>query len=465
MQKSEYGEAVIKWITVTVLIAISLFFFFLYRNVFLITPKGQTEEQPDPTNTPGSTPGDEEEEDEEPPAQTIVYSILPRSAVTGEGGEYHINTGGPMSDKLKDVIDIGGYYYLILETASNGGDYRAETESVAVAKLDYSGTLLSTVTLINTRNEKYLCSKINNNGILIAAKGAGGITYYDVNFDLEYSKAVTSDDFTQLKMYYTRDFVLCAGIKGKNMTVFAYDEALNRLFSNVIAYEGEAGVLEIFPSVSGFSIIVNQQSETPCSYLTAINGSGGLINKRLLTNSRLLKIYPTPEGGFTLLELSGKTLYLKCVSNSMSELFRTAIGEGNGGDFYPLHNGYITFIYSEYPTISKHLCRFGDIITVNERDFEDIASIKSFCYTQDAIYFYADAVSHGGTKDTRIINYNSNNAVTYSEVIGGYYQDNAVKLYIKNNLAIAFMYSHSVNAAFMNNFGGSDVFVFCRSTA
>ena len=52
MAKNEYGEAVIKWITVTVLIAVSLFFVILYKNVFINKPEGLTEEKPQVSSTP-----------------------------------------------------------------------------------------------------------------------------------------------------------------------------------------------------------------------------------------------------------------------------------------------------------------------------------------------------------------------------------------------------------------------------
>jgi len=466
MAKNEYGEAVIKWITVTVLVAVSLFFIILYKNLFVDAPTGNTEEQPTISTSPEETDNndDDDDDDDTPIGPVITYSTFPRIAITNSEGEFYTNTGGSSNEKLKDVIDIGGYYYLILETSSNGKDYRAETQSIAVAKLDYSGTISKTLTLVSTRNETYLASKLTNSGFLVAAKGSDGITYYLINFDLTFTKAVTSDSYTEITMFYTRDFILMLGVKDRNLTVFAYNDSLNKIFSNTIQYDANICVTDIFPGSYGYHIVVNLLTDTPSSYITSINETGDLLSRVVVSNSKLLKITPIATG-YALLEKSGNTIYLKGVNSSLTQQFRTAIGEGTGGDFYPLSNGYITFIYSETGTVSKHLCRFGDIITVNDYDFQDIVNIKSFCPGDDAIYFYADVISHGGTLDTMLINYNSNNIVTYSEVLGGYYQDNAEKVIIKDNIIVAFLTSYSNNTDFMGNFGGSDIFIFAKKIA
>lgn len=460
MTKNEHGEAVIKWITITVLIAVSLFFVVLYKNVFLDDkPKGQTEQQPPSNSNP---PDDDEKNDPPVVIPEIKYSTFPRVASTSNNGEYYINTGGTSDEILKDVIDIGGFFYLILETDSNGYDYRAERESIAIAKMSNDGTIISTLTLMANRNEYYLCSKITNYGMLIAASGKGGITYYGITFDLTYSKAITSDEFTHMEMFYTREGIIVAGTLSNLLTIIMIDDNLNNVFYKTIDLESNISIMEIFPSTYGFSIVTNIDSETPCSYFININNNGDFLSKNLISSNKLLKIMPI-SSGFALLEKSGTGLYLKAIDNSYIQQFRTQIGEGIGGDFYPLPNGYVTFIYNDDKTISKHLCRFGDIITINDMDFMDIIEIKSFYITQDSMYFYADIMSHGGTKDTKVINYTRNNMVTYSKIIGGYFQDNAVKIIIKDNLLITFMTTHSNNSNFMDNFGGSDIFVFASS--
>lgn len=464
MTKNEYGEAVIKWVTITVLIAVSLFFVILYRNTFILNnPEGQTEIPP-VTSPPVDNDEDDEEDDEEIPVivgPVITYSTFPRVAITSSNGEFYTNSGGASDEKLMNVIDLGGFYYLILETNSNGRDYRADRDSVAVAKFNHEGTLVNTVTLNANRNEYYLQSKITNNGILIAAKGTGGITYYNVSFDLTSSKAVTADNYSEILMYYTSEHTLMAGVDNKNLVVYAVDGNLNKVFSNTIEFEVNISLLEILPAMYGYSIVVSVNSDTPCAYVTSLNSGGDLLSKSLISSSRVLKFTPTSTG-YTMLERSGQTLYLKGVNTSLVQQFRTLIGEGTGGDFYALHNGYVTFIYSDNDTVSKHLGKYGDIITTNDIDFKDVISINSASSNQNAIFFYANVRSHGGTMNTRVINYTTNNIVSYSNVLGGYYQDNAVRIIVKNDLVITFMNTKSNNANFLSNYGGSDIFIFAK---
>ena len=221
-ESSENSESIVKWITVTILIAISVFFAILYQNTTEM-PTGEAAKEviDEIKEDPLEEPTEEDTPAEDPyVAPVITYTTFPKSAFTSSTGEYYINTGGENDEYLQEVIDFNGYYYLILETNSNGNDYNADRAGVAVAKIDYNGTIIKTVTLVGGRNETYLSSKISGMGIVIAALGTSGINYYLVSFELEYSKSVTSDIFDSIKMYYTRDYTLIAGTTGKNITIF-----------------------------------------------------------------------------------------------------------------------------------------------------------------------------------------------------------------------------------------------------
>lgn len=465
MPKNEYGEAVIKWVTISVLIAVSVFFIILYRNIYTQeTETGRTEDNPPVVASPPPTDEDNDEDPEDPIVEgpIIVYNTFPREAITNSQGEFYLNTGGVGNEKLMDVIDFAGHYYLILETNSNGKDYRADRDSVALCKINYNGEILNTLTLNASRNEYYVESKITNNGILIAARGQGGITYYNVTFNLTYSKAVTQDSYTSIKMFYTRDYTLCAGIKDKMLTLYAIDDNLNKLYSNSTEFDNNVSLLEILPSAYGFNVIVNVSGTSPAAYINSYNNSGDLLSKSVLSNNKILKLMPV-SSGYAMLEQNGLSIYLRIVNQSLVQQFRTLIGDGSGGDFYSLHNGYIVFLYNDTGTLSKHISPGGDIITYNDWDYHNIIEIKSSFITSEGIYFYADVRGHGGTKNTRVVNYTKNNLATYSNTIGGFFQDNAVKILIRDNKVITFMTTHSNNSSFMNNYGGSDIFVFANN--
>lgn len=457
MTKSEYGEAVIKWVTITVLVVISIFFVFLYRNIFIKnTPQGHTE-NPHYENPINDDPPKEDINPEDTPVPPVIeYSEFPRPAYTNANGEFYNNTGGTGNDTLKDVINLAGYYYLILETNSNGNDYMAERNSIALAKFNYGGELEDTLTLKATRDEYYLASKITNNGILISAQGEGGIVYYLINFDFTYSKLQTADNYQQIKMYYTRDYTLVLGAKDNTLSIKGICDNLNILFANTIEYSSRLDIVDIFPSSYGYNIIVSLNNKT--SYMTLINNSGDLSSNNLISNRELLKIIPV-DGSFTILEKEDNSIYLRSIDNSLITQFDANIGDANNSDFYPVHNGYIAFLMKDTGTTTTHLSRLGEIITYNDRDYKDIKSIQSFTYTDDGIYFYANIESVNGVKDTRLINYSRNNLATYSAIIGGFMPDDAHTIIIKEDYAILFLTSMSYNTSFINNYGNKDVFI------
>ncbi len=459
MAKHEYGEAVIKWITITVLVAVSIFFVILYKNIFIDPSSGnpglpQVSGEPEPSSSESPSPS----VTEQPEGPVIVYSDYPRTPEAYGAGWYQ-GIGGAGSEKLKEVMTIGDYYYLILETDSNSWDFKATITSIAIAKVSLEGVMVGAVTLSGGRAENYLSSKAIGNGIMIAAQGDSGITYYSLSLDLTYSKAVTGDDYDRIKMYYTRDYVLIAGEKDNKITAFALDFTLNRKWSRTLEYTDNARVIEIFPSAQGFSLAVSIDSESPCSYFTAISSIGAFLGNTSLGSGELIKAIPC-SSGWTLMVKNDNSLRLKLLNFSLETQFDTALGEGTGGDFYCLNNGYVVFLYGESGTVSKHLCRYGDIITVNDYDFTEVTSINSFASGNGEVFFYADVVTGGGGKDTRIYNYTSNNIVNYTSTIGGYFQESGIKIVASDGFLTVFLTSFSVNGCFIDNLGGADVYVF-----
>ena len=110
----------------------------------------------------------------------VEYSVFPRVAVRGKDSIVNV-TGGPGSEYLCDSYHLGGSIYALISTDSNGDDYRARGQGIAVARFDEGCNLKETLTLENSIGCRYLCACPSASGLLIVASCTEGIRVWSVS--------------------------------------------------------------------------------------------------------------------------------------------------------------------------------------------------------------------------------------------------------------------------------------------
>lgn len=153
------------------------------------------------------------------PVPTVVYSVLPRQPYTYDGVTCNV-TGAVGQESVLDYYAFGGYVYAVICTDSNGQDYRAQGDMMAVARFDEACVLVDTVTLPQSSGYSYLCASLCDYGLMIAAAGEGKVrlwlvsanmTVRTVSFDYVATRAcmLYQDGRTLLALTGDRLHLLC----------------------------------------------------------------------------------------------------------------------------------------------------------------------------------------------------------------------------------------------------------------
>lgn len=160
-----------KWLTVTLMLAISVFCLLYLEKIQKSTAPAVAE-----TKTERTAETDK-------PERPVFYNTLPKSAYSYNGQQFQ-NIGGDDDDILKNVHTFGKTAYVFFDTSSNGYDVKTAAPSVACALVDENLTLKKTVTLSGDGAEYYLSSKITGDGFFVLTKSDSYVALYKMNFDL-----------------------------------------------------------------------------------------------------------------------------------------------------------------------------------------------------------------------------------------------------------------------------------------
>ena len=160
-----------KWLTVTLMLAISVFCLLYLEKIQKSTAPAVAE-----TKTEHTAETDK-------PERPVFYNTLPKSAYSYNGQKFQ-NIGGNDDDILKNVHTFGKTAYVFFDTSSNGYDVKTAAPSVACALVDENLTLKKTVTLSGDGAEYYLSSKITGDGFFVLTKSDSYVALYKMNFDL-----------------------------------------------------------------------------------------------------------------------------------------------------------------------------------------------------------------------------------------------------------------------------------------
>ena len=160
-----------KWLTVTLMLAISVFCLLYLEKIQKSTAPAVAE-----TKTEHTAETDK-------PERPVFYNTLPKSAYSYNGQQFQ-NIGGNDDDILKNVHTFGKTAYVFFDTSSNGYDVITAAPAVACALVDENLTLKKTVTLSGDVAEYYLSSKITGDGFFALTKSDSYVALYKMNFDL-----------------------------------------------------------------------------------------------------------------------------------------------------------------------------------------------------------------------------------------------------------------------------------------
>lgn len=117
-----------KWLTVTLMLAISVFCLLYLEKIQKSTAPAVAE-----TKTEHTAETDK-------PERPVFYNTLPKSAYSYNGQQFQ-NIGGDDDDILKNVHTFGKTAYVFFDTSSNGYDVKTAAPSVACALVDENLTL------------------------------------------------------------------------------------------------------------------------------------------------------------------------------------------------------------------------------------------------------------------------------------------------------------------------------------
>ncbi|MDR3215846.1 MAG: hypothetical protein LBT55_00315 [Clostridiaceae bacterium] len=274
----------------------------------------------------GGGSGGEEEPGEEPelPPDNIYYSVLPRAATTLQDGSVYQHVGGIGSEVLKAVHLRGdGKSVVMVETASNGYDFRASARSVGAA-LFSRGALEKTITL--DPGESYLDSVISGFGIFVAAKGNGYIKHYRIAPDFESVTKKTlaaGKDAEYLLSGVRTDGAYLLLLAGRTLSLNYIDADGNLEFVYDRALEDAEGIVAAYEYVNGAAVFTNGVNHASVTLFNVING---INQSKTLNNSEFVQIMPMPieiaafTYGFVCLTKRGESLRLVCLSETLSEL-------------------------------------------------------------------------------------------------------------------------------------------------
>ena len=109
-----------KWLTVTLMLAISVFCLLYLEKIQKSTAPAVAEIKTEHTA------------ETDKPERPVFYNTLPKSAYSYNGQQFQ-NIGGDDDDILKNVHTFGKTAYVFFDTSSNGYDVKTAAPSVACA--------------------------------------------------------------------------------------------------------------------------------------------------------------------------------------------------------------------------------------------------------------------------------------------------------------------------------------------
>lgn len=452
-------KSALKGICVIILIGISISFSVIYYNTFIREKVfADNEEKIDGVQTvvsPSNNPTNPDQTETKPP-ETIIpvfRTELPRNATKLLDG-YVNNVGGYGIETLYECYKLGSKYTAILSTTSDNCDIRENGSGIVVADFDQSGTLLSTYSLKADKREKYLCSSLYDNGILVITSNQTNIIIHAIGLDGSVNKLNLSISSDKAVSYYTSIGTVVACFSDNKINVFCIGTSLSVLYNFAFSSEDTTEAVALYKS-GNFVLFANGKNSGKI-FNFDLSGNCSSLNLPIIKD-----VIPTAEGYLVATYSSGK-IFLNRYSYNITSLGTTELGTAENVKLASTDTGYFAITYgSEMLTSSYFLCKHFDTVSTNKSDYLGFSTIDEIITIDDMIYFvsYLRGTSY-------IYEYNTNNHIAKplislqnSENLKFFIQKGSGTLTSENyTLTMLFSSSNTVGD-FSGNFGAYDVWI------
>ncbi|MDD4839138.1 MAG: hypothetical protein PHE93_00465 [Clostridia bacterium] len=353
-----------KWLAIILLVSISIFSYAMYDS-FFVSDGGQVQGEvpnPDDELTPIETPTDPTPIDDTTLPE-IEYSILPRDATTIDTTTVQ-HTGGSSEEILLASHFLGNQTFVIVKTASNSFDFKAENH-LALAFFD-ENSLRSTL-VFSEINEQYLDSKLTSGGLVILTSTQEGVcklrqfsstllpkgeTILNTNGKTLLDASLYLDNSGLLLFAVTDTQLLC---KSVSTVLVATDHCPAYNISN-------ADIVSVQKVNSSFVLALNSSTES--SYDIAIvsmsDGNGFELEKTIdeQTAISLNMAVENQTPYFLLTSKSGSSICLQKLSVTFQILYSLLIENTDSALVSQADNGYIAVTENSVYYLCRHLDTF-----------------------------------------------------------------------------------------------------------
>lgn len=453
-------KSALKGLSVIVLIGISICFSVIYYNTFIKEKVfAEDDNKIDGVQTvitPNNNDSSNNNVSNEKPPEPVIpvfRTELPRNATKLLDG-YINNVGGYGVETLYDCYKLGEKYTAIISTTSDNCDIRENGSGIAIANFDQLGTLLNTYSLSADMREKYLCSSLYDNGIMVITSNQTNIIIHGIGLDGSVNKLNLSLSSDKAICYYTSIGTVVACFSNNSIHVFCIGASLSVIYNFTFSSEGMQEPVALFKS--GNFILFANGTNSGKMFNFDLNGNCSTINLAIIKD-----VIPTAEGYLVATASSGK-IFLNRYSYNLTALGTNELAKADNVKLASTETGYFAITYgAESMTASYYLCKHFDTVSTNKSDYLGFSNISEIITKDDKIFFmgYLKGSSY-------VYEYNSNNH-TAKPLISLQNSDN-LKFFLQNGYAtngnenyIITMLFTSTNTIgdYTNNFGSSDVWI------
>lgn len=441
-----------KWLVIILLVSISIFSYAMYDS-FFVSDSGNVKGED--TSGQDEKPLPPPEDETKPPK--IVYSKLPRQAlVLGNTTIQH--TGGSDEEELIATHTLGATTIMILKTASNSFDYKAENH-LALALFD-DAELKSTL-VFSQKDEVFLDSKTTSNGIVILTKTANGvcklrqystaiISLGEATLDLD-GKTLDCAKFyldgTSLLLFGLTDSYLVCKSVSRSLTV---DDIC--LPYNLVDY---SDIISIQKVNNNFVLALNSKSELDSAIILSMTAKSGFNLEKTVTSEQAISLGVGVEESVPYFILTTKTqagVHLQKLSATFSTLYAITLNGIESAVVSQSQNGYIAVTPKSIYYLCKHLDSFY-IHDLKQSDLgEEFDLVKSILYFGGKHYVMFYSLQTHKASIVQISDFSAN--IMYS--FGA--ENSRITLNISTSSLRVFFTTALRSEIFASNFGGKDVF-------
>lgn len=329
-------------LTVLVCLALCAVFTTLYITRYVVEPK---------TDYPTAEVQTVEAKAQPATTPTVEYSVFPRQATQINNFTANV-TGTEGEENVLDYYAFGGYVFVILHTDTNGGDYRALSPSLAVARFDVDCQLRDTTTLPQSEGYDYLCASLYDYGLMIAASNGQNVCVWAVSTNLSVKYQVFPYAATDGKMLYASSCnLLCLG--GAKLYALCLSATLTTLWAYAV---GDANwqLMDVYKTAQNYAVICTTATEGAAYVLS----SKGFLSRSVLEAVDAITPF---AGGYAVLNKAKNKLFLYDTAFGLEK--QVALPKAEYESLASYDKGLVALSATAQGYTGRLLCNHGDILS------------------------------------------------------------------------------------------------------